>query len=302
VRAASRQTHPAIEGVDFAIIPDLGSDANRSEALQGAETVIHLAARVHVMRESAGDPLAEFRRVNTSGTQTLARQAARAGVRRFVYLSSIKVNGEETRPGRPFTEYDQPAPMDPYGVSKCEAEVALRDVARETGMEVVIVRPPLVYGPGVRANFRRLMQLLCRGVPLPLGAIHNRRSLVGLDNLVDLIVTCLRHPAAADQTFLAGDGEDLSTTQLLRRLAQALGFQARLVPVPATILRLAFTMLNQRGAGQRLCGSLQVDISKAREVLNWKPPLSVDEALRRVAIDFLGSHSGTHLSEPLAIA
>jgi nucleoside-diphosphate-sugar epimerase len=302
VWAASRQVLPPTEGVERVAIPDLGTDASLSKAVEGAETVVHLAARVHVMRDTAGDPLAEFRKVNVAGTQALARSAARAGVRRFIYLSSIKVNGEETRDGRRFTEADPPAPVDPYGLSKYEAELALRDVALETGMEVVIIRPALVYGPGVKANFRRLMELLCRGVPLPFGALHNRRSFLALDNLVDVILACVSHPAAGGHTFLVADGEDLSTTELLRRLGHALGCRPRLIPVPARVVRLALTALNQRDAGQRLCGSLQVDNSKVREVLNWKPPVDVDEALRRVATDFLGSHSDTNLSERLAIA
>jgi UDP-glucose 4-epimerase len=242
------------------------------------------------MREENADPLTAFRTINTWATENLARQAARAGVRRFVYLSSIKVNGEQTRAGQPFTEKDVPQPLDPYGVSKHEAEKALRDVARETGMQVVIVRPPLVYGPGVKANFRQMMRWLSAGIPLPLGAIHNQRSLVGLDNLTDLAVTCVRHPSAANETFLVSDGEDLSTSELLRRLANALGRPARLIPVPAPLLRLGLAMLSKGDIAQRLFGSLQVDISKARKLLNWTPPLSVDESLRRVALDYLGSH------------
>lgn len=286
VRASSRRISPAVDGVEFVVVQDCASHAVRP-ALNGVDTVIHLAARVHVMREASTDPLAQFRLVNTAGTDVLATQAARAGVRRFVYLSSIKVNGEKTFPGRPFTERDKPAPIDAYGISKFEAELALQKIARETGMEVVVIRPPLVYGAGVKANFRRMMQWLRRRVPLPFGAVHNYRSLVGLDNLVDLIITCARHPNAANETFLAGDGEDLSTTQLLRRLAAALGYPARLFPVPRSLLRFGFAMINQREMEQRLCGSLQVDISRAYELLGWRPPLSVDEGLRRVAMDFL---------------
>jgi UDP-glucose 4-epimerase len=244
---------------------------------------MHCAARVHVMAESVADPLAEFRRVNVQGTLNLARQAAAAGVRRFVFVSSIKVNGEATQLGRPFMADDAPAPLDAYGVSKMEAEQGLLETARQTGMEVVIIRPPLVYGPGVKANFAAMMRWLRCGVPLPLGAIHNQRSLVALDNLVDLIVTCLTHPAAANQTFLVSDGEDVSTTELLRRMGQALGRPARLIPVPVSWLKLAATLVGKPDVAQRLCGSLQVDIEKTRRLLVWTPPISLDEGLRRAA-------------------
>lgn len=256
-------------------------------ALSGVSTVVHCAARVHVMSDLAEDPLAEFRRINVDGTLNLARQAARAGVKRFVFLSSIKVNGEGTAIGRPYTADDVPAPADPYGVSKQEAEQVLRALAAETGMEVVIIRPVLVYGPGVKANFRSMMSWLNKGVPLPLGAITNRRSLVALDNLVDLIVTCIHHSAAANQTFLVSDGEDLSTTDLLRRMAVALGRPARLLPVPAAWLEMAAAVLGKRAIAHRLCGSLQVDIRKTRECLAWEPPYCVDDALRKTALHFL---------------
>lgn len=256
-------------------------------ALQGVETVIHLAARVHVMDDSAEDPLAEFRRVNVGGTLNLARQAAAASVRRLVFVSSIKVNGAGTPSGKPYTADDFPEPADPYGIAKRDAEVGLRQLAAETGLEVVIIRPPLVYGPGVKANFLAMMRYLHNGVPLPLGAIHNQRSLVALDNLVDLLVTCIRHPNAANQTFLVSDGEDLSTTQLLQRMAHALGRRARLLPVPAWVIEAGAAMLGKRALSQRLCGSLQVDISKTRDLLGWTPPISVDEGLRRTARHFL---------------
>lgn len=259
-------------------------------ALEGVECVIHCAARVHVMGDTAADPLAEFRRVNVEGTLQLARQAAKAQVRRFVFVSSIKVNGEWTEPGRPFLADAMPDPRDPYGISKSEAEQRLRNLAEETGMEVTIVRPPLVYGPGVKANFMALMTWLVRGVPLPLGAIHNARSLVAIDNLVDLIVTCVDHPAAANQTFLVSDDEDLSTADLLRRMGRALGKPARLVPVPQRLLTLGAMVLGKPGVAQRLCGSLQVDIAKTRELLAWNPPVSVDEGLRRTAAHWLATH------------
>ena len=204
-------------------------------------------------------------------------------MRRFVFVSSIKVNGEATPTGSSFTADDLPAPLDAYGISKMEAEQGLREIASQTGMQVVIVRPPLVYGPGVKANFAAMMRWLQRGVPLPLGAIHNQRSLVALDNLVDLLVTCLTHPAAANQTFLVSDGEDVSTTELLRRMGQAMGKPARLLPVPASWLQLAATLVGKRAVAQRLCGSLQVDIEKTRQLLGWSPPLTLDQGLKKAA-------------------
>lgn len=283
VRTAVRHRRVERAGpVQTVWVGDLSADTDWSSALMGVSEVVHAAARVHVMRDTAGDPLAEFRRTNVAGTLALARQAAMAGVRRFVFISSVKVNGESTSAGQPFTADDEPAPQDPYGISKMEAEQGLRRIAAETGMEVVVIRPPLVYGPGVKANFQAMMRWLARGVPLPLGAItHNRRSLVALDNLVDLIVMCLSHPAAANQTFLVSDGEDLSTTDLLRRMARALGKPARLLPVPPSLLKLGAAMVGKPELAQRLCGSLQVDISKTRQLLGWAPPLSVDEGLRR---------------------
>ncbi len=269
--------------VDCIAIGGIDEANDWRDALAGCDVVIHLAARVHVMREAAADPLDEFRRVNVQGTLNLARQAAAAGVRRFVFVSSIKVNGEVTQPGQPFTADDAPGPLDAYGVSKMEAEQGLRGIALQTGMEVVIIRPPLVYGPEVKANFAAMMRWLKRGVPLPLSAIHNQRSLVALDNLVDLIVTCLTHPAAANQTFLVSDGEDVSTTELLRRMGRAMGRPARLVPVPASWLQLAAAIVGKRDVAQRLCGSLQVDIEKTRRLLGWRPPVTLDQGLKKAA-------------------
>jgi nucleoside-diphosphate-sugar epimerase len=275
------------DGVDV-VRGELSATADWSAAMAGVVAVVHCAARVHVMNDDAVDPLAEFRRINVEGSLQLARQAAAAGVRRFVFLSSIKVNGEQTDPGRPFTADQAPGPLDPYGISKMEAEAALRALARETGMAVVIIRPPLVYGPAVKGNFLAMIRALWRGIPLPLGAVTaNRRSLVALDNLVDLIVTCIDHPAAANQTFLVSDAEDLSTAALLRRMGQQLGRPARLLPVPVGVLRLAATLLGRPGIAQRLCGSLEVDIDKTRHLLGWSPPLSVDEGLRRTAAHWM---------------
>lgn len=284
LRRAVRSLNSQPEGVEAIAMGSLSSETDWTVALRSVDQVVHLAARVHVMNDKSGDPLAEFRRVNVDGTANLARQSAAAGVRRFVYLSSIKVNGEFTQEGHPFTADDAPAPEDPYAVSKHEAEQALRQIAAKTGMEVVIIRPPLVYGPGVKANFESMMRWLSRGVPLPLAAANrNRRSLVALDNLVDLILTCLQHPKAANQTFLVTDGEDLSTTELLQRMGQAIDRPTCLLPVPVSLLAFAARLLGKKAVAQRLLGSLQVDISKTCELLDWKPPVTVDEGLRRAA-------------------
>jgi nucleoside-diphosphate-sugar epimerase len=280
------------ESIKCLQVSGLEMDTDWRNVVDSVGVVIHAAARVHVMHETSSDPLTEFRKVNVDGTLSLARQAAAAGVRRFIFISSIKVNGEGTSLSKPYKADDEPTPLDPYGVSKMEAEQGLRMLAAETGMEVVIIRPVLVYGPGVKANFLSMMRWLHRGVPLPFGAIHdNSRSLVALDNLVDLIVTCIDHRAAANQTFLVSDGEDLSTTELLRRMGQALGTPARLLPVPSRLLEVGAAMLGKSGLSQRLCGSLQVDIGKTRELLDWTPPVSVDDALRKTAMHFLEQHA-----------
>lgn len=249
--------------------------------LQQADVVVHLGARVHVMAEKSANPLEEFRKSNVDATVSLAREAAAAGVKRFVFMSSVKVNGEETFLGRGFTELDQPAPQDAYGISKWEAEVALLQVAEETGLEVVIIRSPLVYGPGVKANFAALMRAVVRGWPLPFGAIKNARSLVGLDNLVDFVNCCVAHPAAANQTFLVSDGHDVSSGQLVHELAAAAGVMSRVWAIPLWLLELAGAVLGKRNAVRRLCGSLQVDITKARTVLGWHPPVSMEEGFKR---------------------
>jgi nucleoside-diphosphate-sugar epimerase len=236
---------------------------------------------------SGPEVYAEYRRVNLDGTMALARQAAQSGVRRFVFLSSIKVNGEETVRGQPFSASQRPAPADPYGVSKMEAERALLALAAETHMEVVIIRPPLVYGPGVKANFLAMMRALQKRVPLPLGAIDNRRSLVALDNLVDLIIKCIDHPAAANEIFLVSDGDDMSTTDLLRRLATAMGVSAFLIPVPEALLQFVAGLLGKGSVAKRLCGSLEIDIAKTRDLLDWHPVVSVDEALRKTVSHWL---------------
>lgn len=297
VRAAVRTpaTPPVLRAKypqgDVAAVGTVDSATDWSEALAGVEVVVHLAARVHVMRDEVADPLTEFRAVNVEGALNLARQAAKAGVRRFIYLSSIKVNGEGTLPGQFFTEQDIPLPLDPYGISKYEAEEGLRKIAQQANMELVIIRPPLVYGPGVKANFLNMMRWLQKGLPLPFAAIHNYRSLLALDNLVDFIVTCLDHPAAANQIFLVADGEDISTTDLLRRTAAALNVSARLFPVPQNLLEVGFKVAGKSDLARRLCGSLRLDITKARTVLGWYPPVSVNEGLYRMAAHFLRGRS-----------
>lgn len=269
-----------IQQVRYVSMGALSDIVDWAPVLNSVEVVVHAAARVHVMADKNSDPLAEFRRVNVQGTLNLARIAATAGVKRFVFVSSIKVNGETTTLGQPFTADDVPAPLDPYGVSKMEAEQGLREISALTGMEVVVVRPPLVYGPGVKANFAALMRAVQRGWPLPLGAVYNQRSLVALDNLVDFIITCINHPKAANQTFLVSDGQDLSTTELVRGIANAALLPARLLPVPVWVLQAGASLLGKGDAVQRLCGNLQVDISKARNLLDWVPPVSVEEGLR----------------------
>jgi nucleoside-diphosphate-sugar epimerase len=284
VRAAVRQLrepHPQAFPVG-----DIRADTDWEAALAGAEAVIHCAARVHVMQDSAADPLAAFRAVNLDGTRRLAEVAAAVGVRRLVFLSSIKVNGEATAPGSPFRASDSPRPADAYAVSKWEAEQALHEVASRSGLEVVVVRPPLVYGPGVRANFERLMRWVARGAPIPLGSVDNRRSMVGLDNLVDLLVRCVDHPAAAGQTFLVSDRRDLSTPEWIRMLAAAMGRPARLLPVPPALLRLGGSLSGRGAEVERLIGSLQLDIEPTCETLDWSPPVSVEEGLRRTVAGF----------------
>ncbi len=260
---------------------DLNQTTEWSIALKGVTVVVHSAARVHVLQDTEADPLTAFRVVNVEGTLNLARQAAAVGVKRFVFVSSVKVNGESTLPGIAFTETDVSNSQDAYSQSKYEAEQGLYQVSADTGMEIVIIRPPLVYGPGVKANFAALMRAVQRGWPLPLGAVHNQRSFVALDNLLDFIFMCINNPLAANQTFFVSDGQDLSTTDLVRRMAQAAGVSARLLPVPVWALKTGASLIGKGDAIQRLSCNLQVDISKARSLLGWDPPVSVDEGLRR---------------------
>ena len=260
---------------------DISPSTNWFGALEGVDAVVHLAARAHIMHEGAVNPLGEFRKVNVAGTEHLARAAAASGAKRFVYVSSIGVNGAQTAVGKPFSEVDQPNPHNAYALSKWEAEQGLLRIAAETGLEVVIIRPPLVYGFNAPGNFGSLMRAVQRGWPLPLGAVHNQRSLVALDNLVNFIVTCIAHPQAANQTFLVSDGQDLSTTELVHGMAQAAAVPVRLLPVPVWALQAGASLLGKGDAVQRLCGNLQVYISKARSLLGWVPPVTVEEGLMR---------------------
>jgi UDP-4-keto-D-QuiNAc 4-reductase len=269
----------AVKGLDF--VPFNRADNAAVFTDHAFSAVVHLAARVHVMNESPANPLDEFRQSNMVPTLALARRAAAAGVQRFVYVSSVKVNGEQTY-GTPFAESNESNANDPYGISKHEAEQGLRQIARETGMEVVIVRPPLVYGAGVKANFAMLTRLAGKGIPLPLGAVHNQRSMVYVGNLVDFLILCaqpVRSPLAANETFLISDGQDVSTTLLLKTLAKAQGKTAKLIPVPAAWLAFALKCMGKSNIVQRLLGDLQVDSSKARTLLGWQPPFTVEQGL-----------------------
>jgi UDP-glucose 4-epimerase len=284
VRGALRRRadSPPMEGIEPVVVGAIDAESDWGAALAACHGVVHLAARVHVMDDTASDPLAAFREVNVAGTLNLARQAARSGVKRFVFVSTVKVNGE----GRdaPYRETDAAAPEDAYAMSKWEAEQGLRQIERETGMEVVVLRPPLVYGPGVKANFQRLLQLVRRGWPLPLGAIRNRRSLLYLGNLVDAIRLCVEHPAAAGQTFLLDDGEPVSTPELIRALARAMGRPARLLAVPVGVFEFAGALLGKRASVARLTGSLWVDGTAIRTRLGWAPPFSMAEGLALTAV------------------
>lgn len=290
VRGAVRAVDRAVPlGVQKVVAGDVELRADRAALLRGIELVVHAVGRAHQMRDRAQDPLSAHRKVNVEGTIELAREAAAHGVRRFAYVSSVKVHGE----GRatPYVESDLPAPADPYAVSKWEAEQALRQLGSQTGLEVVIVRPPLVYGPGVGANFLRLMQFVARGLPLPLGAIRNRRSLVFVGNLADAVFRAATSPAAPGKTYLVSDGMDLSTPDLVRAIASALGCPARLLPVPPGAIRLGAALLGKRHAAERLLGSLFVDSSAIRRDLGWLPPFSVAEGLGVTARSFRALHS-----------
>jgi UDP-glucose 4-epimerase len=266
---------------------ELSETSNCSHALVGIDVVIHTAARVHMMDDRAPNPLAAFRSMNTHATLTLARQASAAGVKRFIFLSSIKVLGDVESQRQPFDHSQQPRPNDPYGISKFEAELGLFEIAKETGMEVVVIRPPLVYGPGVKANFRQLIGLMSKQLPLPLGSVRNKRSMVALPNLIDLIICCISHPAAVNQTFMVSDNDDLSTPELMKAISNALGKKALLFPVPVSLLRLIGQVTGKSAVIDRLCGSLQVDITNTLTALNWKPPVSVSQGIEQTVAAFL---------------
>lgn len=286
VNAAVRQNKVSLpEQVAQYSIGDLSTDINWSPALKGVEVVIHLAARVHVMQDGAMDPLFEFRKINKVATLNFAKQAAKAGVKRFIFLSSIKVNGEMTRFGESFTPDDLYVPKDPYGLSKYEAEQGLLALAQETDMEVVIIRPPLIYGPAVKGNFASMIKWVYRGVPLPFGVVHNSRSLVALDNLVDFIICCIDHPKARNEIFLISDGLDLSTTKILQKVAKAFGKKPLLLPVPVWLMKFVARMVGKGDLAARLMGSLQVDSTKARKLLDWKPLVSMDEQLKKTVVE-----------------
>lgn len=283
VRAAIRSPNQLPAGVERVTVGAVDGGTDWTDALRGVDTVIHLAARVHVMKDTSTDPLAEFLKVNLHGTENLARQAVRAGVKRLVYVSSIKVNGEETRDGKKYSATDLPAPQDPYGVSKYAAEQALHQVAGETGLEIVIVRPPLVYGPGVKGNFVQMLDAVSRRIPLPFASVHNHRSLVYVGNLADALMSCATHPAAAGQTYLVCDGEDISTPDLLRQLATAMGVPSRVFPCPPSLLWLVGKLTGKSQQLERLLGSLQVDGDKIRRDLSWAPPYSLRQGLQITA-------------------
>ena len=269
--------------VNYRIVTEICASTVWDYVLAGVHTVIHCAARVHLMNDQAQDPLTEFRCVNTLGTETLARATAHCRAKRLIFLSSIKVNGESTPPDAPFDQTSPAKPQDPYAISKWEAEQALTQIATETGLEVVILRCPLVYGPGVKGNFLRLLQAVDRGIPLPLALARNRRSLIYLDNLTDAITTCLTHPAAAGKTYLVNDGEDVSTAELISRIAQALGKPSRLWPCPLGLIELAGRMTGKSDEIARLLGSLCIDSSKIRSELDWTPPYTLEQGLAETA-------------------
>ena len=293
VSVTRKRRVPPVPGVQEFIVGSLTDDIDWQVPLLGVDVVIHSAGRAHVMNETHSNPLQAFREVNVDATLKLAQQAADAGVKRFIFISSIKVNGEETPAHTAFTSRDIPAPLDDYGVSKLEAEQALLALARRTSMDVVIIRPVLVYGPGVKANFERMLSIVNKKLPLPFRTIDNRRSLVFIDNLVDLICVCIKHSQAANQVFLVSDDNDLSIGQILEKLAIAMNKSSRVFSFPYFLLNAAATLVGKQAFLQRLCGSLQVDITDTRERLGWAPPVSIDEAFAITARHYLAQQSGT---------
>lgn len=281
VRGATRKACRLAGEVDNAIVGEIGGATNWVDALRGVDIVIHLAARVHVMHDESKDPLAEFRTVNTQGTEHLALTAAACGVKRLIYASSIKVNGEETSDGHIYSELDIPAPQDPYGISKWEAELTLKRVSQQTGLEIVVVRPPLVYGEEVKGNFAQMMKVISNGTPLPLGSVQNQRDLVYVGNLVDALIVCALHPSAAGQTYLVSDGQSVSTPELLKHLADAMGMPICLFRCPIMLLRIAGKITGKSMQIARLLGSLQVNSDKICKQLNWHAPYTLQAGLER---------------------
>ena len=270
-------------GIENVVVSDIDTITNWQDALAGVDVVIHLAARVHVMRDDAHSSLIEFRRVNLEGTEHLARSAATKAVKRFVYVSSIKVNGEKTSKSRCYSGQDLPAPQDSYGISKWEAEQALHRVAKETGLEVTIVRPPLVYGARVKGNFIQMMNVIARGLPLPFASVCNHRDLIYVGNLVDALITCATHPNAAGQTYLVSDGESITTPDLIRNLAKTLGSRCLVFPFPVFVIRFLAKLLGKSAAIDRLTQSLRIDDSKIRRELDWQPPYTMGQGLKSTA-------------------
>lgn len=275
----------SIDNAETVIVGDVNATTDWSRALTDVDVVIHCAARAHIMKDEMADPLAEYRKVNVDGSMNLARQALEAGLRRFIYISSVKVNGESTNGRLPFTEKDIPAPEDAYGISKLEAEQALIELTKNSGMDLVIIRPPLVYGPGVKANFLSLIKLSSIPIALPFGLVHNKRSMVFVGNLVDFICACIEHPSAANEVFLVSDGEDISLKELITHIRKALGRRANMLPVPVFLLNLLGIITGKKAVIDRLVGDLQLDSTKAQSLLGWKPPFSVQQGIEQTVPD-----------------
>lgn len=280
LKAALRTSDNDFNNIEQVFVASINGATDWSAALKDIDVVIHLAARVHVMADFSADPLAEFRQVNVEGTRQLAVSAVRAGAKRFVYVSSIKANGEEA--DKPYTEFDKPNPHDFYGISKWEAEQAVYQVSAETGLQVVIVRPPLVYGAGVKGNFAQMIKIISKGIPLPFASVKNLRSFIYVENLVDALILCATHPSAAGHTYLVSDGEDVSTPELLNKLGKALAKPAHLFACHPSILRLAGYLTGKTAQVNRLVGSLQVDSSKIKQELGWLPPIVFADAINKM--------------------
>lgn len=297
VRGTVRSRYQLPDGVEPAIVGPIDGKTDWTDALNGVDAVIHLAARVHVMRETAGDPLAEFLEINLHGTANLARQAVQAGVKRLVYVSSIKVNGESTE-AHPFSETDNPNPQDPYAVSKWQAEQALQRIARDTGLEVVIIRPPLIYGPGVKGNFIKLLEVIDKGVPLPLAGAKSQRSLLYVGNLVDALIACAIHPAAINQTYLVSDGEDISTAELIGEISRLLGRRDWSFYFPLPLLRAIGLLFGRSAQIERLLNPLCINGNKIRNELRWFPPHTLRDGLQST-IQWYHHKNGSRLPDLL---